>query len=160
MRIPMEPYLCSDPNVSSYILMIDRGDFIYFNNHNHDTYSESKSQSYEIVNVTIQVADNQTLLNTEDLDLMEFSGQYDEVPGLSTMKNYIRKYTIEEIYFAITTKTKRISKVMPYLKFWSTRSNLNCLIVFEEKDFMFWMNISTYFKTEGSRDLMIFLLVL
>ncbi|CAF3658578.1 unnamed protein product [Adineta steineri] len=81
--------------------------------------------------------------------LVTFSGEYEEIPPMLTMNNSIQKYDLEEILFAVTTNTKRIQTTIHYLKFWTNLSNINCLIVFDEMDFVNHTNITEYLIYEG-----------
>ncbi|UJR16834.1 hypothetical protein I4U23_003733 [Adineta vaga] len=65
------------------------------------------------------------------------------------MNSSVYKYTIEEIFFILTTNTKRIRTTIHYLKFWANFPNINCLLVFEEMDFMNCTNITDYLIHEG-----------
>jgi hypothetical protein len=81
--------------------------------------------------------------------LSKFSGEYEEIPSILSMNNSIHQYTIEEMFFAVTTNTKRIFRTIHYLKFWAKYPGINCLIVFEEMDFMNYKNITEYLLYEG-----------
>ena len=66
--------------------------------------------------------------------IIDFSGEYEELPSKQPFNTSIGKYTIENIYFLLTTNTARIRYTMMFLKFWSNIPRINCLIVFEEND--------------------------
>ncbi len=55
----------------------------------------------------------------------------------------MNKYRIEEIYFLLTTNTKRIRHTIHLIQFQSKYAKENCLILFEEND---------YLKTEGFKE--------
>ena len=65
------------------------------------------------------------------------------------MNTIIRQYIIEEIYFALTTSTKRILNTVHYLKFWTKFRGIKGLIVFEQSDFDNNKNITQYLRNEG-----------
>lgn len=70
------------------------------------------------------------------LELQELSGDYEELPSIETIPHNPTKYTIENIYFLITTNTHRIRFTINFIKFWSKIAHINCLILFEEDDYL------------------------
>jgi hypothetical protein len=100
-------------------------------------------------NIEIQVSFGNAISKLNDAHLTEITGQYEEVPAILTMNNTVRKYVTQEIYFSLTTNTKRILHTIHYLKFWAKRTGIRCLIVFEHKDLMNNKNIIKYLLQEG-----------
>ncbi|CAF1224837.1 unnamed protein product [Adineta steineri] len=96
-------------------------------------------------NVKLELSHDNTTLTLNIKDLIEC----EETISPFTMNNTTHKYIIEELYFTITTNTKRIINTIHYLKFWATFPNINCLIIFEENDFMNNKNIIEYLIHEG-----------
>jgi hypothetical protein len=100
-------------------------------------------------NIIVQISHHSTTFKLNNVELKEISGEYEEVPAILSMNNTIYKYTIEEIYFLLTTNTKRILTTIHYLKFWAKFPGIKCLIVFEQNDFMNNRNITEYLLKEG-----------
>jgi hypothetical protein len=102
-----------------------------------------------IKNIEVEGLFYNTTLNKSNILLSEFSGEYEEVSANLRMNNAIHQYTSEEIFFALTTNTKRIFTTIHYLKFWAKHPGINCLIVFEKMDLMKNIYIRKYLKHEG-----------
>jgi hypothetical protein len=102
-----------------------------------------------IKNLTIRAVFHDEPLKISNIELREFSGEYKEVPRIETMNNNDHKYVIEEIYFLLTTNTKRIRHTINFVRFWAKYHHVKCLIVFEEKDFLNSHNIKNYLIHEG-----------
>jgi hypothetical protein len=69
-------------------------------------------------------------------ELKEFSGNYEELSSIETIPDNSNQYTIENIYFILTTNTDRIRFTVNFIKFWSKIAHINCLILFEESDYV------------------------
>jgi hypothetical protein len=102
-----------------------------------------------IKNITIQASLSSSALETENILSTEFSGEYKEVPTILRRKAIVRKYIIEEIYFAVTTNAKRIRNTIHYLKFWAKYPVIKCILVFERNDLMNNPNITKFLAHEG-----------
>jgi hypothetical protein len=84
------------------------------------------------------------------LELKEFSGNYEELSSsIETISNNHYKYSIENIYFLITTNTDRIHFTINFIKFWSKIAHINCLIVFEENDYVRKGSIRYFLKNHA-----------
>jgi len=86
-----------------------------------------------IRNITVEVSLNTQLLKSEKTYSKEFSGEYEEIPASLTMNTLVRRYNIEEIYFAVTTTIKRIrTTTISFLKFWAKNPGIKCLFLFQQ----------------------------
>ncbi len=103
----------------------------------------------ETIQIKVETAFDSETLNTENIYLSAFSGEYREVSTILTINNTSHKYLTEEIFFTLTTNTERILESIHYLKFWVKSPGINCLIVFEQIDFMNNRNITDYLVKEG-----------
>ncbi|CAF0934527.1 unnamed protein product [Adineta ricciae] len=95
-----------------------------------------------------RIFDNQISHRNNKL-LTQFSGQYREISSTSLNENITNEYSLEDIIFILTTHTKRIFTTIDYVKFWATHPGINCLIVFHEKDFMNYTNITDFLLQQG-----------
>ena len=123
----------------------------------NDIYNEAyililQNETEPFKKIKLQVQNQNTTYGSKNICLEEFSGEYEELSPISIMNNTDHKYTIEEIYFSLTTNTKRIRTFsIHFLKFWARLPNINCLIVFEENDFKNNKNITEFLLSEGIR---------
>lgn len=103
-----------------------------------------------IRNITVEVSLNTQLLKSEKIYSKEFSGEYEEIPASLTMNTVVRRYNIEEIYFAVTTTIKRIrTTTISFLKFWAKNPGVKCLLLFQQDDLMNNRNITEFLAHEG-----------
>jgi hypothetical protein len=109
----------------------------------------NKKKTKIIKVLTVESFFPNSTLKTKLIELKKLSGEYEELSSKETMKNNNNnnKYNIEEIYFLLTTNTKRIRRTINFIKFWSKSSNVKCLIVFEEKDFLGSEGIKEYIQS-------------
>lgn len=93
-----------------------------------------------ILNLTVK------LLSSNE-ELKDFSGEYEEISSIETTSNNNNKYNIEEIYFLLTTNTQRIHHTKLLIQFWSKYKNIQCIIFFEEEDFLKREYLKEYLET-------------
>ena len=107
-------------------------------------YTTPRAAAVEIQNIF----DNQ-VSHRNNILLTQFSGQYREISSISATNYTGHEYMLEEILFLITTHARRILTTIHYLKFWATRPGINCIIVFQETDFMNYTNITDFLLQQG-----------
>ncbi|CAF0873515.1 unnamed protein product [Adineta steineri] len=108
---------------------------------------DNNAKNLKHIHVQISLRTNTVALNITHLTY--FCGEYEETASISVTKPAIQKYTTEDIYFALTTSTKRIINTVHYIKFWAKLPGINCLIVLEQNDFDNNRNITEYLIHEG-----------
>ena len=91
--------------------------------------SKSVHSSRTTTSITFLVVDRQS--NKTILDL---TGEYQALSSKQTIPTPVKKYTIENIYFLLTTNTLRTRYTINFMKFWLTSPSIHCLILFEERD--------------------------
>ncbi|CAF0957707.1 unnamed protein product [Rotaria sordida] len=79
----------------------------------------------------------------------EFGYDYEELSMQQTINKPIHQYDIEQIYFTFTTNTQRIRETIHHVKFWATRQDIRCLIIFESKDLQSKNSIKQYLANKG-----------
>ncbi|UJR08690.1 hypothetical protein I4U23_012948 [Adineta vaga] len=98
----------------------------------------------------MKISFHKTTVNAlNNISVTELSGEYEQTIPLVTINKTIYKYDVEQLYFALTTNTKRILKTIHFLKFWATLPGIKCLIVFEKEDFLKNRNITELLMREG-----------
>lgn len=78
--------------------------------------------------------------------ITDFSGEYRALSNKQSFRAPVKKYTIDNIYFLLTTNSQRIRYTINFLRFWLTSPTINCLILFEEKDFNHRQWIRSHFE--------------
>jgi hypothetical protein len=119
------------------------------NNESDDIIPTLSSASKKIPKIEVQALFPNSTIKINNIYLAEFSGEYEEVPPIITRKNADYNYDIDEIYFIITTNSRRIHHSIYFVKFWAKFPGVKCLIVFEYNDFMNNRNITKYLAGEG-----------
>lgn len=99
---------------------------------------------------TIKLKQTRTIrFQASDLLLNEFGHEYEKLSVRENISKLVRHYSTEEIYFSLTTNTKRIRETIHTIKFWATRPGVHCLIIFESKDIESKDNIKSYLTGQG-----------
>ena len=101
------------------------------------------------INIEVQSIFDNEASHRNNKYLSKLSGEYKEIPPILTINKSVHKYLIEEIFFILTTNTKRIFTMIHFLKFWANLPGSNCLILLEEMNFMNYRNITEYLMHEG-----------
>ncbi|CAF3825852.1 unnamed protein product [Rotaria sp. Silwood1] len=83
------------------------------------------------------------------IQLETFSHDYEELSVRQTINGPVHYYSIEQIYFAITTNRYRIRETIEFLKFWAITPGIRCLMVFESKSLPSENYIQRYLATHG-----------
>jgi hypothetical protein len=87
----------------------------------------------ETINLKVECLFNDQLLKLNQIQLKDLSGEYQQISNREKIVSK-NKYFIEDLYFLLTTNTKRIRYTIHFIKFWAKIKNIKCLIVFEEND--------------------------